>query len=91
MNNGFNYFIILASVTIVGLFLGAVFINLNVKTEKIAIEKIKSEIDDVKMDLKRQKVEIATLTNPQRVLTYIENNEMKSVPLKKKHFIFIER
>jgi cell division protein FtsL len=89
--NNFNIFIIIASITIVGLFLGAVFINLNVKNDKIAIEKINDQIAELKLDLKRQKVQIATLTNPFKVLKYADDNNLKPISIKRKHTIYVDK
>jgi cell division protein FtsL len=89
--NSYNIIIIIASVIIVGLFFGSVFINLSVKNDKIVIEKLNGEIDNLKQDIRKLDADIAEYTNPYRVLKYIEENDLKPVPLKRKHTIYVEK
>lgn len=73
--------VFISSILIALLFIGTVYVNLGIKdTKKMILDKYK-KIDEYRVDLKRLKIEIAALTNPQDILIYAEKNNMKSVPL----------
>ena len=64
------------------LFLASVFININIKEEKKELEKMKKKISSLELRIKRQKIEITTLTNPKFVINYIGRYNLKPVGLK---------
>lgn len=80
MKSGTTIFI--AAFTISVIFLGSVFVNLNIKKQKNELEQIYKEIELIKKDIKRQKIEITTLTNPDYILDYAEKKGYSSVPVK---------
>jgi cell division protein FtsL len=71
------------------LFFFAVFINLNIKAVKIENESLKKEIANLKTDIDRQKIEIARMTSPVKVVAYIEEHDMKPVKLKNIRWILV--
>lgn len=76
-----NIVTVVASILIALIFLGGVFINLDIKTSKGELEDLYQTIDRLRLEIKRQKIEIATLTSPVLVLEYIEKNDLNSVKL----------
>ena len=89
--NKFNFFVIFASFVIVILFGSAVFINLNIKNSKTEVERLNDEINDIKQEIKRQKIEISSLVSPVLVIDYIKKNDLKAVKLKNVTYIYITR
>lgn len=72
------------------IFFFAVSANMKVKNEKKDIVKIEKEIRDLKTNIKRRKIEIASLTNPVLILDYIKKNDLKVLKLKNITTIYIE-
>lgn len=89
MNN--NLLIIVLSISMAFVFCFAIFTNLNVKNSKTEVSRIEQEIDDLKTAIKRQKIEVASLTNPQIVLEYIKRNDLEPVKLKNITTIYIDK
>jgi hypothetical protein len=89
--NNFSIIIIISSITIAGLFLGTVMVNIGVKNSKIELEKKNEDIVNLKQNIKRQKIEITALTNPYLVMDYIDKKGLRPVSLKKKTIIYIEK
>ncbi|OHD11418.1 MAG: hypothetical protein A2086_09790 [Spirochaetes bacterium GWD1_27_9] len=89
--NKFNFFVIFASFVIVILFGSAVFINLNIKNSKTEVERLNDEINDIKQEIKRQKIEISSLVSPVLVIDYIKKNDLKAVKLKNVTYIYVEK
>ena len=81
MNNS-NIVTIIATFLIAVIFFGSVFVNLDIRKSKEDITRLEDEIDKIKIDIMRQKIEITSLTNPVLVINYIEKNGLKPVPLK---------
>jgi hypothetical protein len=77
-----NVIIIISTFLLVCLFIGTVFINLDIKDKKTEIDKLNDSIKILDLKIKRQKIEITTLTNPKFVIDYIERNNLKPVSLK---------
>jgi hypothetical protein len=84
------YSIAILSVFIAGLFLGSVLININVKNSKNEINRTNEEIKDIIKIIKRQEIEITSLTNPQNVIKYIKEHELKPVSLSRKVIIYVD-
>lgn len=74
--------IFIAAITISMIFLGSVFVNLNIKKQKNELQLIYKEIETLKKEIKRKKIEITTLTNPNYILDYAEKKGYSSVPVK---------
>lgn len=85
-----NLLIFFLSVGMVVIFFFAVSANMKVKNEKKDIVKIEKEIRDLKTNIKRRKIEIASLTNPVLILDYIKKNDLKVLKLKNITTIYIE-
>lgn len=77
-----NIVVFFAAFTTSCIFFGSVFVNLQIKNSKVEVIELYEKVDSLKNDIKRQKIEIAALTNPALVLKYIEENGLKPVPLK---------
>jgi cell division protein FtsL len=77
-----NIYILIASVILASIFLGGVFLNLGIKNSKEEVVKLESDIKDIKLDIKRKKIEITTLINPHNVFDYIDKKGLKPVPLR---------
>lgn len=77
MRSGF--FVFVASFTITLLFIAGVFVNMSIKESKNELEDINEQIVSVQNDLKGLKIEVTSLTNPKKVLEYVEKNEYKTV------------
>ncbi|MCG8572890.1 MAG: hypothetical protein MJB14_22385 [Spirochaetes bacterium] len=76
-----NTVIFVASFIISIIFFASVFVNLQIKTIKLEVNEIYEEIDELKQTIKRQRIEITTLTNPHKVLEYIEENQLTPLTL----------
>ena len=85
-----NLLVFFLSIGMVFIFCFAVFTNMEVKNNKNEILKIEKDIADLKVAIKRQKIEIASLTNPQSVLDYIKRNDLKALKLKNITTIYVE-
>lgn len=85
-----NLVTLIATLLIAAIFLGGVFLNLDIKNSKEELYNFQDDIKQLKLEIKRQKIEITTLTNPMYVLNYIEKKKYKPAPLKNVDFIYIE-
>lgn len=88
MNNS-NIVTFIAALTISIIFFANVFVNLQIKAARLEVFEYYKEIDQLKNEIKRKKIEIAALTNPGNVLKHIEKEGMISVPLKNIEYIKI--
>lgn len=88
--NHSNIIIIISTALIATIFLGSVFLNLNIKNSKEEIKTIKKEISVIKKDLKRQQIEITVLTNPHNILDFIKKNDYKPVPRENIDVIYLK-
>lgn len=86
-----NIVILVSTLIIAMIFFGSVLLNLHIKSSKEELYKIQQEIDQLKLDIKRQKIEITTLTNPLRVYEYIEKKGYKAISIKNMEFIYLNR
>ena len=59
-----NVIIIFSTILLAVIFLGSVFINLEIKNTREELYGIQEKIRDLELEIKRQKIEITTLTNP---------------------------
>jgi cell division protein FtsL len=85
--NRANLFSILSTVVIAVIFFWSVFLNLNIKNSKNKLEALYEEIEEIQLDIKRQNIEITTLTNPQLIIKYIKDNGLQPVPLNQMHYL----
>ena len=65
-------------------------LNLDIKDKKIEIDKLNESIKTLDLKIKRQKIEITTLTNPKFVIDYIERYNLKPVSLKNVNTVVIK-
>ena len=84
-----NLLVFVLSIVLVLIFSLALFTNMSVKSSKNEIVKIEKEIDNLKIVIKRQRIEISSLTNPQLILEYIKN-DLKSFRLRNILTIYLE-
>lgn len=82
MKKRYGFMIIFAACLIAVLFIFTTFVSIKVKAQEREVTEIYKKIDDMRIEIKRVKIEASTLTNPLEVLDYIEENEMKSVKVK---------
>lgn len=82
MKKRYGFMIILAACIIAALFIFTTFVSIQVKAQEREITQIYKEIDEMRIEIKRVKIEASTLTNPLEVLDYIQENGMKSVKVK---------
>lgn len=82
MKKRYGFMIIFAACLIAGLFIFTTFVSIKVKAQEVEITEMYKKIDNMRIEIKRVKIESSTLTNPLEVLDYIEENEMKSVKVK---------
>lgn len=85
-----NLLVFVLSIVLVLIFSLALFTNMSVKSSKNEILKIEKEIDNLKIVIKRQRIEISSLSNPQLILEYIKKNDLKSFRLRNILTIYLE-
>lgn len=86
-----NIMIIVSSMVISLVFFWAVMVNLDVRRSKEELEVIKQQIEDVKLEIRRANIEIASLTSPEDILSYIEKRGLKPVERENIEFIYIKK
>ena len=86
-----NIITIIASIVIAAIFLGGVFLNLDIKKSRDELDSLKKEIIELKIELKQQYIEISSLTSPVKIIDYIEKNNLKVVPVNKFKTIYIKK
>jgi cell division protein FtsL len=89
--NHSNIILTVASFIIAAIFFSGVFLNLEIKKSRNEIVKITKEIEDLRLDIERKQIEIATLTSPLNVIKYIEKNDLKPVKLKNIEKVIIKK
>ncbi|MBN2547015.1 MAG: hypothetical protein JXB50_14535 [Spirochaetes bacterium] len=85
-----NMVTLISTLIISLIFFSGVFINMDVKRSKEELELIMGDIDKIKLEIKRQKIEIATLTSPHLVLEFIKRNNLTCVSKDNIEVIYIE-
>ena len=85
-----NFFVFFASLIIAVLFFGSVMISTNIKSSRDELTQIHKDITALKDDLKRQEIEITSLTNPLDVIEFANNNDMKTISIDKIKIINIK-
>jgi len=85
-----NIVTVISTLIISLIFFSGVFINMDVKKSKEELELIMEDIDKIKLEIKRQKIEIATLTSPHLVLDYIKENNLTTISNDNTEVIYIE-
>lgn len=85
-----NFFVFIASFIIAALFFGAVMISTNIKSSRDELVQIQADITALRGDLKRQEIEITSLTNPLDVIEFANKNEMKTISIDKIKIINIK-
>lgn len=65
-------------------------ISINIKSSRDELIQIQKDITALKDDLKRQEIEITSLTNPLDVIEFANNNEMKTISIDKIKIINIK-
>ncbi len=86
-----NIVTVISTILIALIFLGGVFINLDIKTSKEELGELYQTIDRLKLEIKRQKIEMATLTSPVNIVRYIEKYDLKPVKLRNIENIYIKK
>lgn len=86
-----NAIIIISAILLAVIFLGSVFVNLEIKNSREELYGIQEKIKNLELEIKRQKIEITTLTNPYYVYEYIDRKNLKPVPLSNIETIYIKR
>ena len=66
--NYLNVVTIIATLLLASIFLAGVFLNLNIKSSKEELYELQQDIKKIKLEIRRQKIEITSLTNPIYVL-----------------------
>jgi hypothetical protein len=85
-----NLILIISTFMLAVIFFGAVFININIKNSKEELGKMQDEIKILDLQIKRDKIMIASLTRPDNILDFIERNSYKPVPIKNIEILKIE-
>ena len=80
--NNLNISFLVSALLLASIFLCGVFLNLNIKDSKEELYDLQKEIKQIKLDMKRQRIEITSLTNPLYVINYIEKRAYKPVKLR---------
>ena len=65
-------------------------ISINIKSSRDELIQIQKDITALKDDLKRQEIEITSLTNPLDVIEFANNNDMKTISIDKIKIINIK-
>ena len=82
MRKRYGVMIVFAACIIAGLFIFTTFVSIKVKAQEREITQIYQKIDDMRIEIKRVKIESSSLTNPLEVLDCAEKNGMKSIKVK---------
>ena len=82
MRNTYGFMIVLAACIIAALFIFTTFVSIKVKAQEREVTQIYQKIDEMRIEIKRVKIESSALTNPLEVLDYATENQMKSVKVK---------
>jgi len=85
-----NLVTIISTLIISFVFFSGVFINMDVKKSKEELELIMEDIDKIKLEIKRQKIEITMLTSPHLVLDYIKKNNLTPISKNNIEVIYME-
>ena len=86
-----NVIIIISTILLAVIFLGSVFVNLEVKNSREELYGIQEKIKELELEIKRQKIEITALTNPYFVFDYINRKSLKPIPLSNIETIYIKK
>lgn len=86
-----NVVIIISTILLAVIFLGSVFLNLEIKNSREELIGLQDKIKDLELEIERQKIEITTLTNPYFVIRYIDKNNLKPIPLRNIETIYIKK
>ncbi len=86
-----NVVIIISTILLAIIFLGSVFLNLEIKNSREELFSLQEKIKDLELEIERQKIEITTLTNPYFVIQYIDKNKLKPIPLRNIETIYIKK
>ena len=65
-------------------------ISINIKSSRDELIQIQKDITALRDDLKRQEIEITSLTNPLDVVEFANENEMKTISIDKIKIINIK-
>ena len=82
MKKSYGFMIVFAACIIAALFIFTTFVSIKVKAQEREVTEIYQKIDEMRIEIKRVKIESSALTNPWEVLDYAAENEMKSVKVK---------
>ena len=82
MRKTYGFMIVLAACIIAALFIFTTFVSIKVKAQEREVTQIYQKIDEMRIEIKRVKIESSALTNPLEVLDYATENQMKSVKVK---------
>ena len=82
MKKSYGFMIVFAACIIAALFIFTIFVSIKVKAQEREVTEIYQKIDEMRIEIKRVKIESSALTNPLEVLDYAAENEMKSVKVK---------
>ncbi|HNZ28055.1 MAG TPA: hypothetical protein PK385_11725 [Spirochaetota bacterium] len=78
-----NIIIIVSALTISIMFFGGVFMNLGIKSSREELIAAQREIKELKDDIKRYEIEIASLSSPVNIINFINTNNLKTIPIKR--------
>ena len=65
-------------------------ISINIKSSRDELIQIQKDITALRDDIKRQEIEITSLTNPLDVIEFANENEMKTISIDKIKIINIK-
>lgn len=82
MKHIYGFAIFLSSIFIATLFVMTTFVSVRVKDLERNVISTYKEIDELRIEIKRVKIEISALTNPVDVLEYIEQEGLKNIKVK---------
>lgn len=82
MKKSYGFMIVFAASIIAALFIFTTFVSINVKAQEREVTEIYQKIDEMRIEIKRVKIESSALTNPLEVLDYAKENEMQSIKVK---------
>ena len=80
MKKSYGFMIVFAACIIAALFIFTTFVSIKVKAQEREVTEIYQKIDEMRIEIKRVKIESSALTNPLDVLDYAAENEMKQHP-----------